>query len=98
MMLPSSGSSRPASILRSVVLPAPFGPHSPTRSPAEICQVTSSKRTRSPKDLVMEESWSTEWGSGIRDWLCGFPYGFGGRREHLRHAERFCEVARHAQI
>ena len=57
MMAPASGSSRPASIFSSVVLPAPFGPHRPTRSPCEICQVTSSSRTRSPKDFVREESW-----------------------------------------
>ena len=35
-----------------VVLPAPFGPARPTRSPAVICQVTRSSRTRSPKDFV----------------------------------------------
>ena len=40
MMLPASGSSSRASIFSSVVLPAPFGPHRPTRSPSPICHVT----------------------------------------------------------
>ena len=54
---PRSGSSRPASIRSSVVLPAPFGPQRPTRSPSSTCQVTSSSRTRSPKAFVRPESW-----------------------------------------
>src|SRR5437773_6810303 len=37
---------------RSVVLPAPFGPHRPTRSRSVICQVTLSSKTRSPNDFV----------------------------------------------
>ena len=53
---PLSGSSSPAIILSSVVLPAPFGPHSPTHSRSEICHVTLSSRTRSPNDLVRPES------------------------------------------
>ena len=56
---PSSGSSRPASIFSSVVLPAPFGPQRPTRSPSEICHVTWSIRVRSPNALVSSESWIT---------------------------------------
>ena len=65
MIVPASGSSNPASIFSSVVLPAPFGPHRPTRSPAVICQVTSSRSTRSPNDFVIEESCNTTL--GIRD-------------------------------
>ncbi len=41
----------------SVVLPAPFGPHNPTRSRAVICQVTWSNRTRSPNAFVSSDSW-----------------------------------------
>ena len=69
MMLPLSGSSNPASIFSSVVLPAPLGPHNPTRSPDVICQVTSSRSTRSPNDLVMADSCNTDGiaGLGIRD-------------------------------
>src|SRR5690242_9581729 len=59
---PESGSSRPASILSSVVFPAPFGPQRPTRSPSPICHVTWSSRTRSPKDFVRSESWITAGG------------------------------------
>ena len=59
---PESGSSRPASILSRVVLPAPFGPLSPTRSRSSICQLTASSSTRSPKVLLMEESWIIQEG------------------------------------
>src|SRR5918993_1409256 len=59
MIPPESGSSSPASILSSVVLPAPFGPHRPTRSPSPICHVTWSMSVRSPKDFVSSESWIT---------------------------------------
>ncbi len=45
---PVSGSSRPASMRRSVVLPEPLGPERPMRSRFLTCQDTSSKRTRSP--------------------------------------------------
>ncbi len=55
--LPESASSMPAKIFSSVVLPEPFTPQRPTRSPSDICQVTLSKSTRSPKDLVREEIW-----------------------------------------
>src|SRR5687768_2977119 len=55
-MAPSSGSSSPASIFSSVVLPAPFGPQRPTRSPSPICHVTPSSSVRSPKALVSAES------------------------------------------
>src|SRR5438094_2305926 len=54
---PESGSSSPAIMRRSVVLPAPFGPQRPTRSLSVICQVTSSSSTRSPNDLVRFDSW-----------------------------------------
>src|SRR5688500_4922406 len=50
-MLPPSGSSSPASMRRSVVLPAPLGPARPMRSCFLTCQDTSSNRTRSPYRL-----------------------------------------------
>ncbi len=53
---PESGSSSPAIIFSSVVLPAPFGPQRPTRSRAVICHVTWSSSTRSPNVLVISES------------------------------------------
>src|SRR5688500_16511691 len=56
-MLPLSGSSSPASILSRVVLPAPLGPARPTRSRSSICQLTASRSTRSPNDLLRFESW-----------------------------------------
>ncbi len=58
-IVPPSGSSRPASIFSRVVLPAPFGPASPTRSRSSICQLTESRSTRSPKAFVRETSWIT---------------------------------------
>ena len=45
---PASGSSMPASMRRSVVLPDPLGPLRPMRSFFLTCQDTSSKRTLSP--------------------------------------------------
>src|ERR1700731_1137516 len=60
-MAPESGSSSPAIILSSVVLPAPFGPHRPTRSRGVICHVTWSSRTRSPYDFVSSDSWIMPW-------------------------------------
>ena len=57
LIVPLSGSSNPASMRRSVVLPAPFGPQSPTRSSSETCHDTRSSRTRSPKRFVRPESW-----------------------------------------
>src|SRR5262245_46141233 len=70
-MVPSSGSSSPASILSSVVLPAPFGPDSPMRSLFLTCHDTSSSRTRSPYRLVRPSTWIM--GSGGAD-------GSGGRQ------------------
>ncbi len=40
LTVPRSGSSRPATIRRSVVLPAPFGPTRPIRSPSAIAAST----------------------------------------------------------
>src|ERR1044072_2006185 len=56
---PESASSSPASIFSSGVLPAPLGPHRPTRSPSPLCQVTCSSSVRSPNDLLRSESWIT---------------------------------------
>ena len=56
-MEPESGSSIPAIIFSSVVLPAPFGPQRPTRSRATICHVTPLNNTRSPNVLVSSKSW-----------------------------------------
>src|SRR5437773_3519912 len=56
-MAPRSGSSSPPIMRSSVVLPAPFGPHRPTRSPSSICQVTASRSTWSPNALVRLDSW-----------------------------------------
>src|SRR5262245_41498600 len=86
-MAPLSGSSKPAIMRSSVVLPAPFGPHKPTRSPSSICQVTASRRTRSPKDFVRFESWITL-----------FAKRLGGSGQHLWHAEGFRQVAADAQV
>src|SRR5947207_621471 len=45
---PRSGSSKPAATRSSVVLPAPFGPTRPTRSPAAIAASMPSRITKSP--------------------------------------------------
>ena len=49
---PLSGSSRPAMRRRSVVLPAPFGPTRPTRSPSAIAATISSRITNVPTSRV----------------------------------------------
>src|SRR5260221_7857069 len=112
-IVPPSASSRPASILRSVVLPAPLGPLRPTRSRSSICHVTASRSTRSPNDLEREESWIT-----LEMWKCGnwemwkfpnshmskfpnsvlFPERFRSRSQHPWHAEGLRQVARDAQV
>ena len=46
--VPRSGSSSPAASRSSVVLPAPFGPTSPIRSPSATAAVTSSRITNVP--------------------------------------------------
>src|SRR5687768_6923614 len=91
-MTPVSGSSRPASILSSVVLPAPFGPHKPTRSRSPTCHVTCSRSTFSPNALVTSWSCSTNY-SGV---LLSQRSGCG--RKDLRHAEGFREISRHTEV
>jgi len=49
---PSVGSYAPVMTLNSVVLPAPFGPMSPTDSPRSIEKVTSSTATTPPNRFV----------------------------------------------
>src|SRR5688572_28115357 len=58
-IVPASGSSVPASIRSSVVLPEPFGPERPMRSRFLTCHATSSNRTRSPYRLVRPSTWIT---------------------------------------
>src|SRR5688500_12160407 len=105
MIWPSSGVSYPAIILRSVVLPAPLGPHRPTRSPDVICQVTSSRSTRSPNDFVMEDSCNKSglgieiWGLGIRDWgLAWLSDCLRCCSEDLRNSKRLRQIAGYAQV
>src|SRR5687768_17353233 len=50
-MVPASGDSSPAMIFSSVVLPAPFGPIKPTRSPSPIVRDTFSNSIRTPNVL-----------------------------------------------
>ena len=97
-MAPESGSSSPAIILSSVVLPAPFGPHRPTRSRGVICHVTWSSRTRSPYDFVSSDSWIMPWQPLLGGGVSLFAECLGGRREDLRHAERFREVTGDAEV
>ena len=59
---PSSGSSSPAAIRSRVVLPAPFGPTRPTRSPAPTTRSTPPKRRRPPKPLPMDSRRSSTGG------------------------------------
>src|SRR5262249_8241965 len=55
-MRPSSGGRKPVMQLKSVVLPAPFGPMRPTMSPSSMTKDTSLLATRPPKRLVTEAS------------------------------------------
>src|SRR4051794_20729295 len=52
---PSSGSSSPTIIRKSVVLPEPFGPTSPTFSPGLSWKEASTKTSCLPYCLLMEE-------------------------------------------
>src|SRR5688572_16299759 len=80
-MLPLSGSSSPASMRRSVVLPAPLGPARPMRSRFLTCQDTSSNRTRSPYLLCSPSTWIT--GSGLVFVLCEPQKVQAGALDHL---------------
>ena len=59
--VPRSGSSRPAAMRRSVVLPAPFGPTSPTRSPSAMAASIRSRITNVPISRVTPpvEGWTS---------------------------------------
>src|SRR5262245_24220658 len=59
---PSSGDSSPVIIRKMVVLPAPFGPTSPTFSPGFNWKEASTKRTCRPYCLLMRERESTRDG------------------------------------
>ena len=52
---PSSGDSSPTIMRKSVVLPAPFGPTSPTFSPGLSWKEASTKSTCRPYCLLMRE-------------------------------------------
>ena len=51
---PRSGETRPSSIRRVVVLPAPFGPRNPVTTPGRTSKVRSSTARTVPKVLVRE--------------------------------------------
>src|SRR5450432_611101 len=73
--VPESGSSRPARILSSVDLPAPFGPMRPRRSPSEIPSEMFSKSTREPKLFDREVQLSRRgiaWGYAVK--RAGIPF------------------------
>ena len=53
---PRSGSSRPAARRSSVVLPAPFGPTSPIRSPSAMDASTESRITKVPTSRLTPEN------------------------------------------
>jgi len=55
-MVPALGVRRPEMRLKTVVLPAPFGPMSPTISPGRTSKVRSETAVRPPKDLVRPET------------------------------------------
>src|SRR6266545_1489529 len=68
---PASGSSRPASMRRSVVLPAPFGPERPMRSRFFTCQETSARRTRSPYRFDSPSTWIMGSGDDLQEVQAG---------------------------
>ena len=51
-MAPEVGAKKPASELKTVVLPAPFGPMRPAISPSRIVKLTSSLAVSPPKRFV----------------------------------------------
>src|SRR6266498_2742533 len=68
---PASGSSRPASMRSSVVLPAPFGPERPIRSRFFTCQETSARRTRSPYRFDRPSTWIMGSGADLQEVQAG---------------------------
>ena len=56
-MRPELGGNVPVSRLKSVVLPAPFGPMIECRLPASMLSVTSLTAVSAPKDLVRFSVW-----------------------------------------
>src|SRR5262249_17503949 len=75
--LPSSGWSSPARIFMSVVLPTPFGPTNPTRSPARSSKPTlrNSGPSSKPRDSSVQLSNSMDYAIRIRwrTWGRGAP-------------------------
>src|SRR5512143_903448 len=71
-MRPVSGSSKPAIILSSVVLPQPEGPSRVTNSPDPMERLTSSTATRLPKRRVRLHSSRSAMFQFFRqdDWAC----------------------------
>src|SRR5207237_7462126 len=63
---PASGSSRPATTRRSVVLPAPFGPTRPTRSPSATEASTRSRITNAPISRTSPESRTIDMSGHLR--------------------------------
>ncbi len=59
--LPLRGSRLPASTRASTVLPAPFGPTTPTRSPRVMTSSTSSSTGSSPNAKSARSSAITRW-------------------------------------
>ncbi len=51
-MVPAVGATSPASALKKVLLPAPFGPISPMMSPAATLRLAPSTARKAPKLLV----------------------------------------------
>ena len=84
---PRSGSSRPAAILSSVVLPPPFGPTRPTRSPSAIAASTPSRIVNVPTSRVTPaEAQDRHQPTGRR--ACGRPPGCRGASGSLRPRDR----------
>ena len=82
-MVPSSGFSWPVIIRNSVVLPAPFGPITPTMPPGGSLKVRLSISSLSPKPLVRPSKSTTFWPSRSATgmvicaaWVCFSPACF----------------------
>src|SRR5690349_9471307 len=98
MICPPSGSTRPATIRRSVLLPQPDGPRRDRNSPGAASSETSSTATTAPNDLRSRRT--VRAGAALLNPLAGTgasardlaPPPLGPFGELLRHEVRVGEV------
>src|SRR6476660_5413037 len=92
---PWSAVSRPAMMRRSVDLPPPLGPSSAVSCPVGISSDTSSRATKSPKDLSTWLKSMLTFAPSDRAWRQGRGGACSSFVVHLRTEDRDDDDARH---